>query len=92
MKEHNLKTDSEIFQAVVEGKIRYNIRFNDRSFKIGDTLYLMETKYTGKEMEGGDKPLVYTGNVASFRITHILEGPIYGLKSGWVILSLENVE
>ena len=84
---HELKTDSNVFQAVVEGLKTYEIRLNDRNYQIGDTLILQETEYTGDEMKQG-QPLVYTGKDCRVIITHILYGPIYGLREDWVILSI----
>lgn len=87
MTEHILKTDSDVFQAVQRGIKKYEIRFDDRGFKVGDMLILCETKYTGEEMKNG-KPLEYTPSIKQRRrISHILRGPIYGLLDGWVILS-----
>jgi len=87
---HELKTDSEVFQAVVEGKKTYEIRFDDRGFEIGDTLVLRETVCEAVSEMG--KSLVYTGREHSARITHILRGPVYGLMDGWVILSISPRE
>ena len=83
---HTLKTDRDVFEATVEGRKTYELRRDDRGFSEGDSLYLMETTYSGAEMAGG-KPLVYTGRTATRTVTHILRGPIYGLADGWVILS-----
>jgi len=89
---HELKTDPEVFQAVWDGLKTYEIRWNDRGFKVGDLLCLMETEYTGEEMKGDGKPLVYTGREIVKAVSHILNGPIYGLKKGWCILSLESLK
>jgi hypothetical protein len=83
---HPLKTDPEVFEAVLIGLKKYEIRFNDRGFRVGDELCLSETKFTGEEMKAG-KPLVYTSRTVNKTISHILHGPIYGLKEGWVIMS-----
>lgn len=87
---HTLKTDSEGFRAVYDGKKTHEIRFNDRDYKPGDQLALKETKYTGEEMKAG-KPLICTDAGILAKVTHVLHGPIYGLADGWVILSI-NVE
>jgi hypothetical protein len=97
--EHTLKTDHEVFQAVWEAKKTYELRKNDRNFQVGDTLDLAETVYTGAEMAPrlngafpGEtipgKPLEYTGRHCYFKVTHILNGPIYGLTDGWCIMSI----
>lgn len=83
---HELKTDSEVFQAIYGGYKTFEIRFNDRDFQVGDELWLKETVYTGKEMKEG-KPLKYTGRSYNLNISYILMGPIYGLQEGWVIMS-----
>lgn len=84
--DHELKTDPEVFQATMEGVKRFEIRLNDRDFKVGNVLRLRETKYTGKAMAEG-LPLLYTGRDYFFKVSYILHGPIYGLAPGWVIMS-----
>jgi hypothetical protein len=93
---HELKTDAAVFQAVREGKKTYEIRKNDRNFRVGDELWLKETRYTGEEMQDKPlhndripgKPLEYTGRMIAVTVTHILQGPIYGLMDGWCIMSI----
>jgi hypothetical protein len=84
---HRLKTDQEVFQSVVDGFKNYEIRYNDRNFNVGDELWLRETEYTGEEMKNG-KPLEYTGRTMEVQVIHILRGPIYGIKEGWVIMTI----
>jgi len=88
MKCHELKTDHEVFQATLEGRKPWEIRFDDRGFQIGDTLWLRETESTGEDMRVLGRPLVYTGRFIHVRITYILQGPIYGLPDGWVVMSV----
>lgn len=101
---HSLKTDPQVFEAVITGKKTYEIRKNDdRAFKVGDFLRLLETQHTGEEMKAAHvggcpgrlemaKPLVYTGRKCLAEITHILNGPAYGLMAGWSLLSLGGIE
>lgn len=88
---HELKTDPHVFQAVIDGKKLFEIRKDDRKFKVGDTLRLRETVYTGSDMKNG-KPLEYTGRALVCKVTYALRGPIYGLQDEWVILSIAPVE
>lgn len=83
---HDLKTDPEVFQSVLDGRKTFEIRFNNRDFKIGDKLLLLETLHTGIEMNNGS-PLIYTDRSFCCEVTYILHGPIYGLRTGWVIMS-----
>jgi hypothetical protein len=90
-KVHELKTDSYVFEEVFKDNKTFEIRYNDRKYEINDILILKETKYTGNEMTCG-APLIYTGREIVKRISHILTGPIYGLKENWVILSIKDEE
>lgn len=84
---HELKTDPGVFQAAWDGLKTFEIRLNDRDFKVGDSLYLLETEHTGEEMRAG-APLVYTGRTLMKVVSHVLTG--YGLAPGWCCLSFES--
>jgi hypothetical protein len=49
MKEHELKTDPQVFDDVVGGRKTFEIRKDDRGFEVGDSLKLRKTRYTGSE-------------------------------------------
>lgn len=83
---HELKTDPEVFSALRKGLKTFEIRKDDRGFKVGDYLLLRETYYSGEEMQNG-QPLRYTGREQVFVVNYILRGPCYGLQEGWVIMS-----
>lgn len=85
---HSLKTDPAVFQAVFDGSKTHEIRLNDRDFRVGDTLNLIETESSGDAMRNG-LPLKYTGRAIERRVSHVLNG--YGLNPDWVILSFAAV-
>jgi len=78
-----------VFNEVFLGHKTFEIRFDDRGYREGDLLVLRETHYTGEEMRAG-APLEYTGRDCARIVTHVLRGPIYGLKEGWVIMSITS--
>jgi hypothetical protein len=84
---HELKTDNEPFQAVFIRTKTFEIRFNDRRFRVGDLLHLRETFHTGSEMKHG-APLRYSGREIVARVIGMMVGPVYGLADGWAILSI----
>lgn len=85
--EHELKTDTAVFQQSWDGIKTFELRLNDRDFSVGDTLLLRETVYNGMEMKDG-KPFEYTGRAIEQEVCTVLHGPIYGLADGWVIMSI----
>jgi len=87
MKIHELKTDPEVFDAVILGLKGFEIRRDDRNFQVGDELFLRKTRYTGAQMKEG-MPLEYTGENCVRRVGYVLHGPVYGLEAGWVIMSI----
>lgn len=89
-KAHFLKTDPEPFQAVKARLKRFEIRVNDRDFKVGDRLVLLETEFTGHQMKTGFHPLRYTNEAVAVDVIHIMAGPTYGLGPGWVIMSITD--
>lgn len=77
---HELKTWQSYFHAVADGKKLFEIRRDDRDFRVGDLLRLRETEYGSSH---------YTGREYTRRITYILRHEEdLGLKEGFAILSL----
>lgn len=77
---HELKIIPPYFSAVVAGIKRFELRKNDRDFKVGDTLRLCEYE----PAEGR-----YTGNTVEVLVTYILQGGS-NLASGMCVMSIEN--
>ena len=77
---HALKIQSMYFIAVCAGSKSYELRKDDRDFKVGDVLCLME-------WENG----VYTKRMVYREIISILRDcEKYGLMPGYVILGLKG--
>ena len=51
MATHVLKTDTEVFQEAWDEVKPFELRLDDRNYKIGDNLILVETLYPGIGMQ-----------------------------------------
>lgn len=88
MRVHKLKTDPNVFALSFCGSKPWEIRKNDRDFKVGDLIILQETVFSGEEMYNG-KPLEYTGRELSRIVNLIVSG--YGLSDGWVVMTVDKI-
>lgn len=77
---HFLKTWPEHFEAVMSGAKRFELRVNDRDFRVGDRLELTEFD---PGLDGG-----FTGRECDVDVIHILHGGAFGLPDGHVIMSI----
>jgi len=82
MKTHELKTWPEYFKAVKEGVKKFEVRKNDRDFKVGDLVRLNEYDPETEEL---------SGDWEVFEISYILKGPEFGIKNGYCVISLGSV-
>ena len=80
-KKHDLKLLSKYYSAVVSGAKKFEARYNDRDYKVGDILLL-------REFDG----LQYTGRKTYVKVTYVLHGGAYGIAEGYVILSITNLK
>jgi hypothetical protein len=76
---HELKTWPEPFRAVVGGVKRYEIRKQDRDFRVGDELML-------REWDPGSRD--YTGSFTTVTVTYMTPGGAWGLPSDMCVMSL----
>lgn len=74
---HELKVWPEYFRAVQTGDKTFEIRHNDRNFRVGDTMTLKE--YDPREES-------YTGNDVYRKITYVTD---YEQKDGYVVLGIQ---
>ncbi|EMC8228455.1 TPA: DUF3850 domain-containing protein [Klebsiella pneumoniae] len=78
---HDLKIYPEFFSAVSTGVKRAELRKNDRDYRVGDTLHLMETPRGSCHQ---------TGEFINVKITHIAD--VGEWMPGYVLLSVELQE
>lgn len=81
MKVHELKTVNPFFENVWSGLKDFEVRKNDRDFKVGDRVKLVEF--------GEAKN--YTPRYILKDIKYILQGGQYGIADGYVVLGLKDV-
>jgi len=79
MGKHHLKILPEYFRQVAIGNKTFELRKNDRDFKVGDIIFLEEWDNE------------YTGRVLELEITYILSN-FKGLEEGYVILSVSFIK
>ena len=78
---HELKIFPQFFNAVQSNRKTFEVRKNDRHFRVNDILILKEwdpstQKYTGRELER--------------HVTYILDNPSFGLQEGYVVMGLKE--
>ncbi len=77
---HELKTVKSYFEDLLSGKKTFEIRLNDRDFKVGDKLLLVEYDHEDQH---------YTGRHKFFTVTYVLGSlEFIGLRDGFVALGL----
>jgi hypothetical protein len=90
---HELKIWPPFFEHILDGRKRFDVRKNDRDFRVGDTIKLRE--YVPREHGFADGN-EYTGRNLYMRIRYILDprpdrDPDCGLVAGYVVLDLEPI-
>lgn len=83
---HDLKVWPEFFAALADGSKPFEVRKDDRGFRVGDRLWLNE--WIPHESGGGE----YTGGQLCKVITYILAGPAFGITRGFVVMGLADPE
>jgi hypothetical protein len=83
VKEHELKTWSSGFKALVQGVKPFELRRADRDFRVGDILVLREFFPETDE---------YSGRFIRARVLYITEHEFPGLEEGFVIMGIGSVD
>lgn len=80
MKTHKLKILPPYFQDVCSGRKKFEVRKNDRCFKVGDLLNLREFAYTE-----------YTGKSILVRVEYILSN-FEGLQPDYIVMGISRIK
>lgn len=91
MKEIKKKIQPKYFKEVAEGKKDFEIRKDDSDYEVGDILILQEIH---KSPLGKSPYFNYTGNEIAKRIKYKITHEEFpdGIKEGYCVLGLENIE
>jgi len=84
---HELKTTPKYFAMIAVGSKNFEVRKNDRDFKIGDQLLLKEYIPTATYQDFGR----YTGRILHRRIDYVLHGDQLGIEEGYCVMSLSRL-
>ena len=77
--EHELKILPQYFEAVWSGRKTFEVRFDDRGYKVGDVLVL-------KEWDKG----VFTGRETKVMVTYLYRGDgTNGVSENTVVMSIK---
>lgn len=77
---HKVKILPEYFSAILYHKKRFEIRFNDRNYQVGDTVLLCEYEPTKD---------YFTGRELSCKITYITN---FMQKDNYIVFSFEILQ
>jgi hypothetical protein len=78
---HKLKSWPEYFQEMLLGNKPFDVRKNDRNFKVNDTLLLQEWNPETEE---------YTGRELKVSVSYLLSNPVF-CRDGYVIMTINRV-
>ena len=76
---HYLKIKPLYYRAIAKGLKNFEVRYNDRNFKVGDMLHLQE--YLDGE---------YTGREILAEVTYIMDDPTF-CKEGYVVMAIKVI-
>lgn len=88
MAKHELKTWKEYFEPILSGDKTFEVRKNDRDFKVGDLLVLIETGLGGAGMTDHDLTHVPTGRSLEAVVTYILPGGKFGIDKEYCVMGI----
>lgn len=84
-REHVLKTWPAPFEAIADGRKRFEFRRDDRGFRTGDLLVLKEWDPEADPSGLGGS---FTGRIIRAKVSYISRGPLWGIPEGYVVMSI----
>lgn len=78
---HCLKIWPEFFRDVHSGKKTFEVRLDDRGYRVGDILVLQEFNPVEKR---------FTGEIMIRTVSYILSGEQFGIMAGYVVMGVET--
>lgn len=79
---HELKTHTQFFEQVAYGGKNFEVRKNDRAYKVGDLLHLRN--YNPEEK------LYKYGHIVA-EVIYVLEGGQFGIENGYVVMGIKII-
>jgi hypothetical protein len=79
---HKVKVWPPFFEAVLSGDKTFEVRKDDRDYRVGDSLLLCEWSPDAD---------AYTGLFANFRIVYKLDGGQFGIEKGYCCLGIAPI-
>ena len=91
--EHTLKTWPEFFRALWSGDKRFELRYDDRNFAMGDVLVLEEYNPHSRERSGRwiRAYVSYMVRAPGFDCDVLRDDDRTALGKGWVVMSIREV-
>lgn len=88
MKTHELKIDPQYFEAIADGRKTFEIRKNDRNYKVGDRLVLREYDSSIFKCAHTCDCHRYTGKEIKCAVSYITD---FELKEGFVCMGIKII-
>ena len=90
---HELKCWPPYWEEIFTGTKTFDVRKDDRHYRVGDTLTLREWNQSRSHIRGDGCSQVgdYTGRVASVCVVYKLDGGQYGIEPGYCVLGIRVV-
>ena len=83
-KEHKIKIKKRYYDAVLKGEKTFEIRKNDRDYKVGDIINFIPI--------ADECDMILPHNQTSYKVTYVFHGGEYGLEEGYCVFGIAPVE